>query len=158
MSFLEMFAVYTAEASIVIRRPLEEVFDVATCQERCQVWQTTLQEARKISDGPTSVGSEYIHRVKFLGVTMETHPVITEYEPPHRLSYGFDSPLVNYQVTFIVEPVDDGTKVTARIQSDNSKLKLPFPESFGMGMMSRQYESDLQNLKAMMEAEIPIQV
>ena len=48
------------ESTIEIERPMNEVFDVATCQRRCVVWVSgIISNSRMDSDEPTHVGSTF---------------------------------------------------------------------------------------------------
>ena len=47
--------------TITINRPVEEVFDVATCQQRCVIWRGPITLAKKTTDGPVDVGTSYEH-------------------------------------------------------------------------------------------------
>ncbi len=104
--------------SIVINRPIAEVFDVATCQERCVIWRGPIISTARTSTGPVGVGSTYSHQVKFLGITVEAAPTITVWEPPYRAEFENKIGLVTYHSTFVCEEVDGGTKLTTTIRAE----------------------------------------
>ena len=144
--------------SIVINRPIAEVFDVATCQERCVVWRGPIVATAKTSEGPTGVGSTYVHQVKFLGVTMEATPVVTAWEPPHRAEFKNKMGLVSYHAIFTCEEVAGGTKLTTTIQAEPGSALKHIPDALIHRTIMRQHAGDLQALKDMMESEIAIRV
>jgi uncharacterized protein YndB with AHSA1/START domain len=144
--------------SIVINRPIEEVFDVATCQERCLVWRGPILATKKSSDGPVGVGSTYEHKVKFLGITVEAKPVITAWEPPHRAEFENRTGPVSYDSTFTFEVTEQGTKVTTRIQAKPGGAFGHIPERLVHSAITRQHKADLEALKELLENATEIKV
>ena len=49
----------TFEVSIVIEKPVEEVFGFVTEGENVPKWNSAVKSVRKISEGPISVGTKY---------------------------------------------------------------------------------------------------
>lgn len=144
--------------SIIINRPIAEVFDIATCQERCVVWRGPILFTEKTSAGPVGVGSTYTHKVKFLGVRVEAKPVITIWEPPYRAEIKNKMGFVTYQSIFTCEEVDGGTKLTSTILAETGGALKHIPDALVHRAIMRQYAGDLQALKEMMESEIAIKV
>jgi uncharacterized protein YndB with AHSA1/START domain len=136
---------------VIINRPIEEVFDVATCQERCVVWRGPIVATEKTSDGPVGVGSTYRHNVKFLGVTVEAAPVITAWEPPHRAAFENRSGPISYDSTFTLEDTGQGTRLTTVIQAKPGGAFKHIPERLVHGAITRQHRADLESLKELME-------
>ena len=144
--------------SIVIKRPIEEVFDVATCQERCVVWRGPIVSAEKISDGPVEVGTTYQHQVKFLGVTVEATPVVTLWEPPYRAEFESKSGPATYYLKFTCEETPEGTKLTTVIEAELRGAFNHVPDILVHRAISRQHASDLESFKELLESETPIRV
>jgi uncharacterized protein YndB with AHSA1/START domain len=59
------------EKSVVINRPLAEVFEYVANFEDYAQWATEVVEAKKTSEGPLGVGTTYTHFVQVLGVRAE---------------------------------------------------------------------------------------
>ena len=144
--------------SIVIDRPIEEVFDVATCQERCVVWRGPIFATKKTSDGPVGVGSTFEHKVKFLGITVGASPVITAWEPPHRAEIENRSGPIKYDSTFTFEETEQGTSMTSHIQAETGGAFGHIPDRLVHSAMSRQHRADLQALKGLLESETEVKV
>lgn len=149
----------TIVKEIVINRPIQEVFETATCMESCINWWTMIKEAKKVSEGPTAVGTEYRHIAKFMGVSVESRPVVTLLEPPYRFAYQSRTPTAHMDVTFMFEEVSGGTKMTIQMEAD------PIPNMFAqtllpmvMNAAGRQFQSDMDTLKAMMENDVKVKV
>lgn len=146
------------QQSIIINRPIEEVFDVATCHERCVVWRGPIVGAQKTSDGPTGVGSSYRHTLTLLGQQVETEPVITAWEPPHRAEFENRKGPATYKSVFVLEPVEEGTKLTTGIQIEIIGIYKHIPNVLVKQAAYRQHKADLQSLKELMESGTEIKV
>lgn len=144
------------EKHIEVNRPIEEVFDVATCLKRCMVWRGPIIAAEKLTDEPVGVGSEYRHRVQFLGVTVEANPVITVWEPPRRSEFRNEKGPVVYEAKFTFEPTANGTLFTSVIEAEIQGVFRHIPDRLFLRAISRQHESDLQSLKELLESDTPI--
>ena len=142
--------------SVVIQRPIEEVFELTTCLVRCAVWQTLIVETEKETPGPVGVGTRYKHKAKYLGVTMETHPVITVWEPPYRMEYESMTSAATYHAAYVFEPEGDATRFTATLSADTSGIVLRVTEPFMRASLMRQFESDLEVLMHLLEEGIPV--
>jgi hypothetical protein len=144
--------------SVIINRPIAEVFDVATCQERCVVWRGPIVSTAKTSEGPTEIGSTYAHTIKLLGIKVEATPVITAWEPPYRAEVKNKMGMVTYNSTFVCEEVEGGTKLTTTIQAETGGALKHIPDALIHKAITRQHAGDLQALKEMMESQVPITV
>jgi len=144
--------------SITINRPIEEVFDVATCQERCVVWRGPITIAAKTSEGPVTVGTTYEHQVKFLGITLMARPVIKVWEPPYRAEFENKDGPITYYLTFTCEAKNGGTLLTTIINPEiHGAFKHIVDEVVHQAIM-RQHASDLETLKNLLESETPVTV
>ncbi len=145
--------------SVVINRPIAEVFDIATCQQRCVVWQSGMVTARKLTEGPVGVGTEYEQSSQMLGFQATNHPVITVWEPPHRFAYHSEGNRSTIDVEMSFEEVDGGTRMTVSTHMPEARdMMTRFTEPLVRQMMNRMMRNDLDNLKELMENEEPISV
>ena len=69
------------EQSIVIGRPIDEVFRFVHAPRNDAAWQTTLIDSTQFDEGPIGVGTQVRELRRFLGIQVEMTPEITEYEP-----------------------------------------------------------------------------
>ena len=65
------------ELSIMINRPIEEVFDYVSNLQYGPQWQTGLVEVRQITQGAPAAGSQFASARKFLGRKLEAVVEIT---------------------------------------------------------------------------------
>ncbi len=138
------------ESSVVINRPLEDVFAVLSNVENNPKWSPIFLEVKKTSAGPIGVGTTYRGVAKFLGQRIETETEVTEYEPNRTIASKSKSPFpVEVRQTF--EPVEGGTRVNFTLNGEpGGFFKLAEPL---VGTMARRStEADLANLKDLMEA------
>ena len=75
------------EATVVIDRPIEEVFAFLADGENDPKFSPRVLEISKTSDGPPGVGTVYASTVKDAGVKTKREFKITEFEPPTRIRW-----------------------------------------------------------------------
>lgn len=140
------------DAQVVIKRPLEEVFDYINDPSHWAEWFSGLVEAHA-SETPIRKGTELTSVTKLLGKRIETRLEITEYERNKRVASRMTSPFpIDYVYTF--EKTDGGTRV--RVVGERQPrgfFKLADP------ILSRRYQSraqkDLESAQERLEAQIP---
>ena len=143
--------------TIVIQRPIEEVFDVATCQRRCVTWHTGMVSSQKVTDGPVGVGSEYEQQARFLGFTGSTRTRITRWEPPYHFAAASEGPSSSYSFALDFEAVDGGTQVTCTVINSEPRAVLArFSEPLIHLTLERMNDRDFHTLKELLETESPI--
>ena len=141
--------------SVTIQRPIEEVFAVLTDPTRSPEWSKHSIRGELLTEGPPRVGSRRMTVVKgFAGVgTMESVFEVTEIDPLRAValrqvsaSWG-GSGATRYTFT----PVENGTRVdwSWELNPSGPMRLLTGPM---LALTRRMFQSDLENLKALMEA------
>jgi uncharacterized protein YndB with AHSA1/START domain len=102
------------EASVVIDRPIEEVFAFLADGENDPKFSPRVLEISKTTDGPPGVGTVYASTVKDAGMKTKREFRLTEFEPPTRIRWAEESKNV---VTapeggYDLAPDGNGTRVT----------------------------------------------
>ncbi|MDP9467652.1 MAG: SRPBCC family protein [Chloroflexota bacterium] len=142
---------YAVHSSIVINRPIEDVFAVLTNVENTGKWFPGNVKEWWTSPPPHGVGSTRRARVKMGQMTTENDAVTTVYEPPHRAGMKGTSKNAPFDAMLTFEPVDGGTRVESNIE-----LSMSGPAKLFGGMFTRWYgkswDHGLVNLKRMMES------
>jgi uncharacterized protein YndB with AHSA1/START domain len=69
------------EITLVINRPIEEVFAFVSNSENLRRWRSTSLEVKKTSEGPLGVGGTFRGRFTFLGRQFDGNVVVTAHEP-----------------------------------------------------------------------------
>ena len=142
-------------ASVDISRPTAEVFAFLDEPKNWLKWETGLVVSERTSEGPAGVGTTG-HRVnQFMGRRFESTWEITEYASPVRAAFKSTSGNVSYTGSMELESVDGGTRLTystdAQMSAFLGRLLEPV---FGI-MGRRQFRSDMDRLKELLEAEAP---
>jgi len=138
------------QVSIVIHRPLGEVFAFLSDLENNLNWRTGMIEARKISEGPIGVGTTYRMINNFFGRRLEGEAVVTEYELNRKYATVNKSGLpIETKRTF--EPVEGGAQVTFSVKVEiGGFLKLVEPLLARIG--KRRLTADAIKVKNIIEA------
>jgi uncharacterized protein YndB with AHSA1/START domain len=75
------------EATVVINRPIEEVFAFLADGENDPKFSSRVIEIAKTTDGPPGVGTVYSSTVKDAGVKTKREFKLTEFDPPTRIRW-----------------------------------------------------------------------
>ena len=88
-----------AEKSVVIERPVEEVWAYLNDCSHDPEWMSMITETEKLTDGPVGVGTIQRSAAKLLGRRIDTTFEITEHEPNRfsRCAGGFVEPIAAKQ-------------------------------------------------------------
>jgi uncharacterized protein YndB with AHSA1/START domain len=138
------------ERSIVIDRPIDEVFRFVHDPGNDAAWQTTLIDCAKLDDGPIGVGTQVHERRRFLGVKVEMTREITEYEPPTRSAFKMVAGGAPMSGTYRLEPLAHGTKLTATGYVEQRGF-FKIAEPLFVSMAGRELEASLGHLKDLLE-------
>jgi len=140
------------EASVVISRPVEEVFEFVTNPENDPQWQSPILESERTSVGPMGVGTTDQGVAKLLGQRTEWTAEVTEYEPNRKVKYEVTGGPLSAEQTVTFEPVEGGTKFTLVLEGEMGGF-IRLAEPIVTRMLQRDTETDLANLKDILEAE-----
>lgn len=144
-----------SEHTIVVNKPIEDVFNNVTCMKGCVSWMTTVMKAEKLGDEPVQAGSQYKQTYKFMGILGETIITINKYNPPYE--FGFTDPNVPLEFQYTFDEVPGGTRVQcqmALIARDTGNLDVEMVNKSAQ----KQFDIDLNNLKTMLESDIRVKV
>jgi polyketide cyclase/dehydrase/lipid transport protein len=138
------------QISIVINRPLEEVFVFLSNLENNLKWRSGMIKAEKISEGPIGVGTTYRMINNFFGRQVEGEAVVTEYELNRKYATMNKSGLpIKTQRVF--EPIEGGTRVTFSVETEvGAFFKLVEPLMARIG--KRRLEADALMVKEVIES------
>jgi len=138
-------------SSIVINRPIEDVFAVLTNVENTGKWFPGNVKEWWTSPPPVGVGSTRRARVQVGPLTMENDAVATLYEPPHRAGMKGTSKNAPFEADLKFAAVEGGTRVDATIEMFLSGPAKLFGPMF-VGWYGRSWDQGLVNLKRLMES------
>ena len=101
-------------ATVVIDRPIEEVFAFLADGENDTKFSARVLEIAKTTDGPPGVGTVYASTVKDAGVKFKRKFELTEFEPPTKIRWAEVStgPVVTPEGGYDLAPSGDATQLT----------------------------------------------
>lgn len=142
---------FSVHSTIIINRPIEDVFAVLTNVENTGKWFPGNVTEWWTSPPPHGVGSTRRARVKIGLMTIENDAVATVFEPPHRARMKGTSKNAPFEADLRFAAVEGGTRVESDIE-----LFMRGPAKVFGGMFTRwfgkSFDQGLVNLKRMMEA------
>ena len=140
------------EHTVVIERPIEEVFAFVTDPDNVSLWQSTSLATEKTSEGPVGVGTTFRDTSKFLGRRIESDYEVTENEPPNRQCMRITSGPIPGSGCYLLEPTDGGsTRFTQNFEADVGGF-FRLAEPLVGRAIRRQMEADMATLKDLLEA------
>jgi hypothetical protein len=141
--------------SVIIDRPLAEVFALAGNPDYDPRWGGLIVESRQISEGSLGRGSQLEQIASLLGARFTTTVEITEYEPLQAVAFRTREPVrLAHCRTF--EPVPGGTRVAFSVVVD-TQGHFKLAGSLLRNIAQRRLEADLEGLKEVLEASTPSQ-
>ena len=140
------------EESIVINRPISDVFPFVSNFENLPQWESNFQKVKLLTATPAGVGTTYQCELKLPGQTATSKFEITEFEVNKKIAFEAEpAGPAKPNGSFRFETVPGGTKVTL----------LPRPEFRGFfkllepmmaGYVRKQNQAHLSTLKRILEA------
>ena len=144
------------EESIVIQRPVGDVFAYMQDIHREHEWQPNLREAEQTPEGEPGVGTERRYVSEFMGKRFENVYINTIYEPNQRVAYKTAPESDTQAVGEIVWEADgDATKVTMRVEADVGGLLRFVPNNLILSLARKELLETLGRLKTRLESGTP---
>ena len=140
------------EKSIIIQRPVEEVFNYVSNLTHSAEWQNGLTEVRQITDKPLGVGTQYALVRTFMGRKMEANNEITEFTPDVKVAFKTISGPIPLEASYQFETAEQGTKFTSKIEMQ-PKGFVSLAEPLISASLQRDVEANLNVLKNMLESQ-----
>jgi carbon monoxide dehydrogenase subunit G len=137
------------EHSVLVNRPVQEVFAYATDPANLPEWQTSALEARV--DGPMQPGATGAIVRKFLGRRMESNVRFDEYEPPRKFALQATSGPVAFRVRQTYEPEGEGTRINVAMEGEPGGF-FKLAEPLVGRAIRRELESNFATLKDLLES------
>jgi uncharacterized membrane protein len=142
-----------AEASVLIDRPVEEVFAFVSNPENDEQWESDISEVAKTSEGPLGEGATYRGVLHFLGQHIEWTSEITAYLPNEKVEFSVTTGPIQLEERATFEPVQGGTKITVVYDGDPGGL-FKLATRVVVRMWQGQIEGNLAKLKEVLEGQV----
>jgi uncharacterized protein YndB with AHSA1/START domain len=137
-------------SSIVINRPVEEVFSYVTDAKNLSNWMSELVKADQASNGPMGLGTKINAVANVLGRQAESIQEVSKYELNRVFAIKSASGPVENEDEFTFEPDAGGTKVTRTTKGEIAGF-FKMAEPLVVRMLSRQLKTNFANLKDLLE-------
>lgn len=143
---------FQIEGEILIRRPVEEVFDFAADERNEPRYNPHMRRAEQIMDGPIGVGTRFRAEIRSMGRTVPMSTEITAYERPRRYGSSTHLSFMDTRGTVTFEPVPEGTRIRWSWEVEpRGALKLLTPIMGRLGR--RQEQANWEGLKRVLERQ-----
>jgi uncharacterized protein YndB with AHSA1/START domain len=135
--------------SVIIRRSPQDVFGFLSAFENVPRWNYAIVETHITSDGPVGVGATY-RQMRSLPSRSEETFRVTEFDPHRRLAIYGDLGPFEGTLTYDLEPVDEGTRLTNTADLvARGLLRMAAP--IAGGRVRRAVAANLDKLKEILE-------
>ncbi len=140
------------EAQVVIHKPLAEVLDFVDDNHNDPLWQTSVLESIKVTDGEPRVGTIYHVKEKFLGRVIEQDWRVTARSSDGR-EWAAETTTGPFpmQTTMRFEEVEGGTRIIRTLSIDVGRF-FSIASPVVAHIAKRELEMDFANLKELLEA------
>lgn len=141
------------EVSVVIDRPIEEVFDYT--HNHVAEWSLTVVEDEVLEEKPEGVGMTFRVVTEDHGRRMEFEGVVTRHEPPRFSSVTLNGKSFDIETEYSFEDLSGRTRVTQRATVNAKgffRVLLFFLGTFMKRSSCNALESELVNLKRQLES------
>ena len=140
------------ERSVVIGKPVDEVFAFLTDVDKLPLWVSKMVATRRTSDGPLAVGSTWHGVATIMGRPVESGHLVTAFEPDRRYAYQTTTSPLPGKLDYRFEAIPEGTRVSVVAEVKPTgvfRMAGPFLRRAGGGM----YERSLGELKRLLESD-----
>lgn len=137
-------------AEIDIARPPDEVAAFAMEAENDTKWIGGISEARRVTPGPTAVGTRVERVASFLGKRIDYVMEVTALEPGRRIVLKSIKSPFPMRVTYSFEPTDEGTRAGVRVEGDPAGF-YKLAGAFMAPAVRKNITGDVNRLKKLLE-------
>ena len=107
------------EETVIITRPVREVFDFLMLAENLPRWDSSVLECVQVGSGPVTVGTRYRGASRIVGRRIEWTTEVTEFVPGVRMtSRSVEGPLT-FTVSYEVSSCPAGTTLRYRLAAES---------------------------------------
>ncbi|MGB8390746.1 SRPBCC family protein [Mycobacterium sp.] len=142
------------EASVLIARPVGDVWEYVTTAENLPVWVPVLHQVTQVTDGPVAVGTRWRGTMRLLGVAFTALVEFTRCEPNNAAEFTSVEAKFRFSSAITFEEVDGKTRFTYRTETASGfdgifgKLARPIVS----GASKRALGASLKNLARALSA------
>jgi len=140
------------ESSVLVKRPIKEVFDFVTTPENDAHWYIGVESRDHTPGEPAGVGSTSMSEIRFLGMPVKVVWEVIEYDAPQKIGVKTIEGPVSVEARYTFEPVNgDQTKITVHGEADVGDI-FSLADPLVERMAQRQWDASFENLKDVLES------
>ena len=136
--------------SVVIARPVTEVFAFVADHENLPAWTVGVKESQRLTGGPPAKGTTYRVVGKLLGRSVESSYQVTAFEPGHGFEGTMTSPIFGFSERYRFESDEDATRVSMNAAVEPHGVFRLLAPIMAAGIR-RQVKADHRRLKTVLE-------
>jgi carbon monoxide dehydrogenase subunit G len=137
------------ENTVIIRRPVEDVFAFLANFENVPKWNYAIVETKKVSPGPVGVGTTY-RQTRSVPRTSEERFEVTVFEPARRLEVQGQIGPFRAKIGYLLEPTGGATRLTNAVDLGSSGL-LTLVAPLATSRVKHAVAANLDTLKQLLE-------
>jgi uncharacterized membrane protein len=141
------------EHTVIINKPVEQVFDYATNFDNLTQWELNMLESVKTSEQSKGIGTTYKGVIKAMGMKMDWTSRITDFEENTRVDQTITSGRTVIYEKFLFDETDDGNTEFNLLQDYRYGGLLRLISPIVVLSMKQQMKKNLAALKMIMERE-----
>jgi len=146
--------VYRNEHTIEIARPPATVFPYLTEPERLKRWVGGLTTFEPVEGGQSAqVGALSRQVMVIRGKEWKLDGELTALEPDHLVEALMEGKGIKAKTSYVLEPVDGGTRLTATVESEYSLLVARLLGGLVSREAQKKLRADLARLETLVETE-----
>jgi uncharacterized protein YndB with AHSA1/START domain len=144
-------------STVVIDRPIEEVFAFLADGENDTKFSARVLEIAKTTDGPPGLGTVYASTVKDGGVKFKREFELTEFEPPTKIRWAETStgPVVTPEGGYDLAPAGGGTQLTFYNVLEPANFMGRLIVGFALRSARKGADDFAHSIKQTIESEVP---
>jgi uncharacterized protein YndB with AHSA1/START domain len=144
-------AMVKIETSVLINKPIDEVFEFVTKPENDASWYIGVESRDHTPGEPPGVGSTSQSEIRFLGVPMTVEWEVTSYDVPSTIEVKTIKGPITINAGYTFEALADAqTKVGVRGEAEVGDV-FTLAEPLIERMAQRQWDASFENLKDVLE-------
>ena len=143
------------ELSIVINKPVDQVWNFLTDFQNTPKWDIGVLETRQTSQGIAGLGTTFQNIGPFLGQNSVREFKVTEYEPNKKVTVMLITTtrlIQKAEVSYIFESASSGTKLTSIGSLELAPL-FRLIQPILLQRAKKDSQGDLNNLKRLLESD-----
>ncbi|MGD8806309.1 MAG: SRPBCC family protein [Chloroflexota bacterium] len=141
---------YELEASVFIKRPIEDVFAFVADNENDPEWCVPVADTTRIAGDEPGKGTRYTFGADLGLFKPRGELEIVEFQPPHRIAWQGFSRFARFKGYYTLQEADQGTRLSIHSRFSNKPL-YRLMEGTMRKAMAENYGRQFVALKALLE-------